>query len=284
MSAQPGWYPDPQDPDRARYWDGHAWAAGQGGAAGGGGGRPGRGNRWWVLLVVALVVVLALVFLLPRLLGGDAVAEPDPDPTGPRPTESQWDELPVTESPTPTPSESPSSGEEVLCPRGEPDDRASVSDSDWIRGGGLAFPHPGSGWDATSMSVNIPWAHDADGLRSSGGAWYNVVIVAELHETEGFTDPKASAHTVFDCQASGAYYTSVEQVEVLLDEPIEVDGLQGWYVQGRIHSSSGLVDRVDVIVLDDGDRLPTFHGVVNSEEAPRVADVEEVMAGLRYEG
>lgn len=280
MSAAPGWYPDPQDPDRARYWDGHSWADAP--AAAGGGTR--RTRRWLVLLVVVAVLVVAVALLLSRVFGGDAIAEPDPEPTGPRPTQSQWDERPVTQSPTPTPDTVPSSGEETVCPSGDPEARSSDSDGDWIRGGGLAFRHPGPEWEPVSTEVNIPWAHDADGLRNDGDRWYNVVMVAELRPGEGFTDPRDSAHTVFDCQASEAYYTSVRKVEVVLDEPVQVDGLQGWSVQGLIHSGSGLVDRVDVIVLDDGERLPTFHGVVNSEEAPRVADVEEVIDSLRYEG
>lgn len=282
MSAAPGWYPDPEDPTRVRYWDGDSWAPA---AAPSGGGHPGGGSRWWVLGVVAIAVVVALVLLVPRLFGGDTVAEPDPEPTGPRPTESQWDELPVTESPTPTPSDSPSTGQEVECPIGDPGARTSVSDGGWIRGGGLAFPEPGEPWGPLeSIDTNIPWAHDADGLRSGGSGFYNVMMVGELHSEEGFTEPGAAAQTAFDCQASGAYYTGVKKVEVVLDEPVEVDGLQGWHVRGLIHSTSGLIDRVDVIVLDGGDVLPTFHAVVNSEVPEHVVGVDEAIASLRYEG
>lgn len=285
MSSAPGWYPDPEDSSRVRYWDGDTWSAPTArSGAGSGGGSGGLGRRW-LLLVLALVVGLVLVFLVPRLFGGQDVAQPDPDPTGPRPTESQWDELPVTESPTPTPSDSPSSGEEVVCPSGDPEARNSVSDGGWIRGGGLAFRDPGEPWGPlNAVASNIPWAHDADGLRSSGSVFYNVMMVGELHATEGFTDPKSAAHMAFDCQASGAYYTGVEQVEVLLDEAIEVGGVQGWHVRGLVHSTSGLIDRVDAIVIDGGAVLPTFHAVVNSEVPEHVVGVDEAIASLQYEG
>lgn len=273
MSA-PGWYPDPENPDRVRYWDGTSWA---GTAAPHGQGGP-RRARWVVAGAAALAVVVLAVLLLPRLLGAGTTAEPDPEPTGPRPTESQWDERPVTETPTPTPSDEPSSAEQVPCPRADHEARSSVSDATWIRGGGLAFPAQ-PGWDLVSTS-NLPWATDVDGQRSMGSGWYNVIMVGQLQASDGFTDARTAALSSFDCQASGSFYSSVVKAEVLGSEATQVQGSTAWHVHGIIHSSSGLVDRVEIVVVEQGDALGVFHAVVNSEETERVRQVEEALAGL----
>lgn len=282
MSAAPGWYPDPQDPNRARYWDGTSWGE-PAAPPGSGGGGSGRG-RWWVLVAAVVVVALAAVLLVPRLLGGDDVVQPDPEPTGPRPTESQWDELPVTESPTPTPDESPSTGEEVECPAGQPDARTSVSDSQWLRGGGIAVPMPGAtGWERASTR-NLTWAHDVDGVQSNGDFWYNPTMVGQLRTEDGFTDPKQAAHVSLDCQASPMYYAGdAPDLQVVVDEAVELDGAQGWHVQGLVITDT-LTDRVDVFVFDDGQgNFATVQATVKHDEADRVAQVDEMLAGMRLD-
>lgn len=288
MSASPGWYPDPEDRSRARYWDGSAWAP-TGGAPGGGGPGGGSGRGWWwVIGAIVVAVALVAVLLVPRLLaGGDDVAQPDPEPTGPRPTESQWDELPDPETPTPspTPSDSPSTGEEIECPTGEPDARTSTSDSEWIRGGGIAVPVPTSdGW-TSAASTNLSWAHDVDGIQSNGAFWYNPTMVGQLRAEDGFTDVKQAAHVSLDCQASPMYYGgNAPGLEITVDEPYELDGVQGWHVQGLVITDR-LTDRVDVFVFDDGEgNFSTVQATVNHDEANRVAEVDEMLAGMRLEG
>src|SRR5690606_14290078 len=132
--------------------------------------------------------------------------------------------------------------------------------------------------DGTASAYDLPWAHDVDGVRRSEGSWYAVIMVGELRAGDGFTDARQAARTAFDCQASDAFYVSVVGSEIEVEEEVTVDGVPGWRVQGLVRSSSGLVDRVDVVVLDDGDRFPSFHAVVNADEDELVGHVDDARA------
>ena len=77
MAAQPGWYPDPEDPTRWRWWDGVSWgaaAAEQTSAEAPGGAVPWlRRLPIWAWAAIAAVAVL-LTFLLPQLVAFIALA------------------------------------------------------------------------------------------------------------------------------------------------------------------------------------------------------------------
>ena len=90
-SPDPGWYPDPEDEGRLRYWDGAAWtdrtgereAIAQGPPAPGQGPRPGQ-QPWWrqpITIAGALAVVVALAAGFLVLSGGQAEAEVILEPT-----------------------------------------------------------------------------------------------------------------------------------------------------------------------------------------------------------
>jgi hypothetical protein len=87
MVAPPGWYSDPGDPTRERWWDGRRWAGGPADGPGGppplanhrrrAGPVPGRGQILWSFTLVALVALVALVVFW--WSGGPARAEPGAD-------------------------------------------------------------------------------------------------------------------------------------------------------------------------------------------------------------
>lgn len=96
----PGWYPDPEEPSRQRFWDGTRWTEARAyPVAMGLDGAPvadpaadeTRGTNWALVvgLLAALLVVLGLVwFFLLRSDSGEPVPQPVPTvaPTAPAPT------------------------------------------------------------------------------------------------------------------------------------------------------------------------------------------------------
>lgn len=80
MAQQAGWYPDPVDPTRQRWWDGTAWSAtvARDGAVATEplpvAAQPARRTRWriwlWVVLAVVLVVIIVRFSALMLLVGG----------------------------------------------------------------------------------------------------------------------------------------------------------------------------------------------------------------------
>lgn len=96
-----GWYPDPSDPARQRYWDGAQWtehaavplaetaaagAVGSGGAAGAAGaggavavprGRGLRTLKWWQWVLIAFAAIVVLSIIINGINGGRESADGD---------------------------------------------------------------------------------------------------------------------------------------------------------------------------------------------------------------
>lgn len=283
MSA-PGWYPDPQDPSSARYWDGCSWGQQTQDLRPSGGGRS-RALAWVIGSLTALAVIVAAVLIVPTLLrpggpgtGGDDIST--------RPTESQWDELPTT--PTPSPSDSvsprPSRASEKACPRGDYESVSGPLVGGRATGGGLSFALQGD-WTIGHAYSDMNWADDVAMYAHSAPVWWSFAGVAAIHPGEGWDTPHLAAGYALDCLASTAFYQSVEKVDVQHDEERTIDGVTGWWVQAEVTSGSGLVDRVIVIVLPTGgDRLGVFASAVKNTEQQLLADVDAAIGTLRVDG
>lgn len=287
--AQPGWYPDPEDPSRPRYWDGQAW--GPANLQPGAGAAPGdsRGRRpLWIVLAVIVVLVAAVTWLaLTGNLPGSTTAAPDDTRTA-RPTGSVWDETLPSETPTPpAPPPSDDEVEIVDCPR-VTNERASVNSADRVYGGDLSFEPPRSGWDVRDRA----WANSLtdQGVAErnhTGSTWYNVLVVGLAPAEEGFTDPRSTARQVMDCHLTSGSYPGLTDKALVVDEAIDIDGHPGWRVRVEAGSTEapGGGSVAEYIVVDTGNPqgLSVFWGGAVLADDQAITDAEEARETLRVE-
>jgi hypothetical protein len=118
-NPMPGWYPDPEAPERQRFWDGTKWTearaypvAGADGAAAPAGAAPAgapvpdekrKSNPWIVIALIAVLVALLFAAAWFFLLRGDDSSEDlGPVPKGTPTAAPVTPTLPATPTPTPT--------------------------------------------------------------------------------------------------------------------------------------------------------------------------------------
>ncbi len=111
-NPMPGWYPDPEAPERQRFWDGNKWTEARAyPVAGGDPNMPGaqhstavpdekrKSNPWVVIALVAILAALLFFFAWFFLLrDSGTTTEPITPPTAPVPTPPQ----PTAPAPAPT--------------------------------------------------------------------------------------------------------------------------------------------------------------------------------------
>lgn len=278
--AQPGWYPDPQDPSRPRYWDGQRWA------------QPlqpepsRRPRRQWTWFAVAMAAVAVLVAALLYGTGAFNVIDPQPESSA-RPSGSQWDEL----SPSPRPSDTPSEGERgevVECPLIHFESRSQIDADGRVRGGGLSFAVPsGPGWQETPTSV--PWMTDQNSIiRPIVPGWISNIDVGYVHAEDGFTEPRTAAEQFMSCMASSTMFLGYQYRDVLESSPYEVDGHQGWRLRADVHVANQPQvdgDTVDIVVLDLGEpgRLSVFVSCATIDLADNQEEVADALRSLKIE-
>lgn len=276
MSA-PGWYPDPRGEHGAlRYWDGRSWTQQLTRA------EAPRTRAPWLWFVVAMVVIGGLVaFFVLRPAGFASAPE---DTNSARPTGSQWNEVPPTESPS-QPQET-GSGDIVDCPQNSGDTRSEVSGDGRLHGGGLSFEAP-RGWD--DQPVFMPWLYDHNStIRSITSGWMTNLSAGEVRRSEGFTDPRSTARQLMGCLASSGLYSGFTGREDLADQSFSLDGNGGWRITanvrvGNLKDIEG--DVVDIIVLDlgDPDRLAVFISCATINDAKNLEEVRAATESLRVD-
>lgn len=285
--AQPGWYPDPQDPTRPRYWNGQAWGP-VNQEPDGPAPRQDKKALWITLVVITAIVAVVAGLALTGHLPGSSTAAPD-DTQSARPTGSVWDETLPSESPTPSdPPPSDDVGETVECPRVD-NIRTSVNSGSRIYGGDLSFELPRSGWDVRER----PWARTLtdQGVADRnypGSTWYNVLVVGIAPAEEGFTDPRITARQVMDCHLTSGNYPGLTSRELVVDEAVVIDGHPGWRVRVEAGSTEapggGSVAEYVVVGTGNPEGLSVFWGGAVNADEQAMEDVEQVRQSLRVHG
>lgn len=279
----PGWYPDPSgQKGAARYWDGRAWAPQGAGVSvspdttSAGSGRP------WLWFIVAMVVIAGLVAAFVFRPDGFTVGSGDTNSA--KPTGSQWNELPVTE--TPTEPEDPGEGGIMDCPQNSTEERSEIRGDGRMHGGGLSFEAPkGSSWRPDP--VYMPWLYDHNSTtREIVFGWQSNVSVGEVKRSEGFSDPRSTATQLMGCMASSGLYLGFTGREDLIDESFTLDGDGGWRITADVLvDSMGAIkgDVVDIIVLDLGDpeKLAVFISCATIDDKKNLEEVTTVVESLR---
>lgn len=276
MSA-PGWYPDPTGGNGApRYWDGRVWVQQNAPTL-----APASGRPWaWFLVAMLVIAGLVAVFLLrpPTLFTATG------DPNTAKPTGSQWNELPVTE--TPTQPDDPGQGGVIDCPQNSNDERSDVSGDGLMHGGGLSIEAP-RGVDWQDFPISMAWLYDHNStIKFITDTWMSNVSVGEVRRDEGFADPRSTAEQLMGCMASSGLYFGFTGREDVANAAYELDGMPGWRITANVLvDSQGDIDGdvVDIIVLDLGnaDTLSVFISCATIGNQENLNEVTAAAESLR---
>ncbi len=274
--SAPGWYPDPSGHKGAvRYFNGVAWTE-QSLT------HPIRTGRPWGWFILAMVVIAGLVAVF--VLRPPGFATTSGDTNSARPTGSQWNELPTSE--TPTRPQDPGEGGLIDCPQNSFDARSVISEDGRMHGGGLSFEPPASpSWRPSP--VFMPWLYDHNSTtREIVFGWQSNVSVGEVKRSEGFAEPRSTASQLMGCLASSDLYRGFTGREDLSDASFILDGDGGWRITANVFvDSQGDIqgDVVDVIVLDlgDPDTLAVFISCATIDDERNLEEVSRVTESLR---
>lgn len=240
--AEPGWYPDPEAPDRKRHWDGESWA------------KATRKRRRWPLGVASLLAATMIVALL--LLPGTAPA-PDGDSADTpvaRPTITPWPELLPPADDDAAAQEAALAGDPTDCPVVD-EQRSSHNQPGFVTGGGLTFPTP-TEWAAYREVAQSLTDEQSVERRFGGTSLRSTMTVGKVMRADGFMTPQEAATGVLDCHINSSRFPSNNMgVEVLTEGATTVDGAEAWALTVHVKSirSGAHATRIDVVAVDTGD-------------------------------
>lgn len=267
-----GWYPDPEQPARSRYWDGRAWTlhtvdeqAPQllRGTSAPELPRPRRrGLR--VLLIGSSVIALALVVLLISnvVTGGGVTLRPGGDP--------------VLRS----------------CPTADAADPA-LSVNDRVHNAGVSYPLLQGRWWEPEVVPEFPFGlgvteQFAETETKFLGSWGASVIVGELASGDGFFTPHDGAERIVSC-VTGIFYR-----DALMDRTdgqngaAEIGGRDAWLIQ--THLTFDLSDikakgeRLTVIIIDlPNNRTGIFLSSVPDNAPELLSDADAAQRGFHID-
>lgn len=280
MSAQPGWYQDPEGPaGQARYWDGNRWAPAPGAPTPGSEPDGPRRPAWLVPAVVVLVsaVLVGLgVWQLGPLLFSDG--DPAPAPTA---TSSEGTSPQAT-----TPVQEPTQVGELDCVA------ASSSNFDSgpeLRVAGIVVPFGvHDEWGFRFDSSQWTWLHDLHAwgtvdIEPRGEQWAAGIVVGRLEAGSGFGEPRQAAEAMVECLLSHGPFNTGEQMEISESGAVTVDGMPGWSMtmaypeEGEYGATT-----IRVLALDSGQEgnLAGVIGFHPQGHPGTEAAVEELLGGI----
>ncbi|MFI6036595.1 DUF2510 domain-containing protein [Streptomyces sp. NPDC051315] len=294
MTTPPGWYRDPSDPHRERWWDGTTWTEhrraprvpapapvppapeGFGPPVACAGGRSGRAGA--VALVVAGAVLVAAIVTGVVVLGanGGNGTEPAAAPTA----STASAPAPGPATPEPDTSASPADGPAVVV--------------DELNG--VTFPLL-DGWETPQHVTEPDAVMTTDGTYEcpgDGGVCRHGLVVSRTVTDTAETSPKALAEADIADAADAAYdrdllgrrpFGGIESHQVVASGQVAVAGRAGYYVRWRVTTAEGPGGHVQSLVFPStvGTQAPVlvryvFHA---GEDGPPLADMDRITKGIR---
>lgn len=269
-----GWYPDPEQPARSRYWDGRAWTPHtvdhqapqliQGTSTPQVARRRGRSRGLRVLLIGSSAVALVLVVLLVSNLvtGGGVTLRPGGDP--------------VLRS----------------CPTADAED-PTLSIDDRVHNAGVSYPLLEGRWWEPEVVPEFPFGQGvteqfAETETKFLGSWGASVIIGELASGDGFFTPRDGAERIVSC-VTGIFYRDalIDRIDAQNKEA-EVDGRDAWLIQ--THLTFDLSDinargeRLTVIIIDlPNSRTGIFLNSVPDNAPELLGDADAAEDGLHID-
>lgn len=284
MNPAPGWYADPQDPSRARYWDGVRWTDQR--VSIGGGTIPPQGQRprrTWLLIALAGVLVLALGFGAFRLLSGGGEEPVPPTPaTGPsQPADPSGPAQPTTVPSAPVDETFPA--DVGVCHGGNGAHTRYAQESFYAAG--VEYTHPAE-WKFSFDPSYFTWLDDHSALgaiRLDGADNEAGIVFGGLRRWGEFEDQTTAAAQSMQCL-----------IEALADEGEVAAGpttVRDTSVGGlpAVHATASVVspEYPDALVLDvyviDGGAAGAWAELVTfaREGSSAVGVLDEAVASVR---
>lgn len=280
--AEPGWYPDPAGRERHfRYWDGAHWATSTTRAPAAP--DPKRPNFALVAtLVVAAVTILALIAWSALGTTGAPTAGDSPTPIAP-----QYDG-PVRGSTTPSPSAiATRPATPVPCPTPGPS-ILEAAPAGRLSSSALTLELP-AGWEPSASEVHRGLTRHSSAVRPyAETGWLSFMSLGLAAFEAGHAEPRVTARQLARCHVTGSRFSGLTGQEILLDEPVTIDGAQGWRVRlaaGSTRAPGGGAT-YDVVALDTGlpEGLSVFwSGLVDADQVG-LAAVEATIATIEVSG
>lgn len=242
MGPAPGWYPDPQDPSQARFWDGARWTDRR---VTPGGDKP--LPKTWLVVGLGVLLIVALGFGLTALLSTQ-----EPPAIIPSPGETS----PAATTPSPAGDASGTqtpSADVGSCHGGNGAFTRYAHESFFAAG--VAYAHPVE-WEFSFDPSYFTWLDDHSALgaiRLDGADNQAGIVFGSVPKRGGFQDQRSAAIGSIECLVD-----SLGEDGDVMAEPVTVGRVTLGGME-TLHSSTSLVNldgaaplRMDVYVVDGG--------------------------------
>ncbi|WP_026927264.1 DUF2510 domain-containing protein [Granulicoccus phenolivorans] len=256
----PGWYPDPEQPSRERYWDGTRWSDRFRSPAT-------ARRRFPVVPVIVIGVVLVLIVVGVGWLTGGAepTDRPRRDPAGGRPTRE-----PCPRRDTSSPLPQPSDGR--------------------VHAGPLSFPQLPGPWEAPRYEPRMPYGQGAIHQRivtDTSPSWMAEIGVATLSAGDGYFEPQEGAERILACLTASVFLGHPMDFHPRSAGPITVSGQPGYRIDVTatfdIPDLNTTSEQTTIIVVSNGRESAGFLGSVPDSHPHYRAGVETAVAGLQMQ-
>lgn len=256
MVSTPGWYPDPADGSRERFWDGLRWSDRS---------RAPEAERRRFPLIPVLVILAVLVLIAAGVTwltrDPSGTDRPAADPTG---------------QPSPEP-----------CPRRDTGSPMPQPNDGRVHAGPLSFPQQPGPWEAPRYEPRIPYGHGAIHQRiitDDTPPWMAEIGVALLTVGDGYFEPQEGAERMLECLSASVMVGHPIELEVKSAGEITVTGHPGYRIDFTMHFDIADLntnsEQATIIVVSNGQESSGFLGSVPDSHPQYWSGVEAAIAGL----